>query len=237
MGHNDQNSQGGSFSRNAQKAATFNLSQEKLRSVRFPLGELGKSDVRRLAAELELPVAERDESQEICFIGDGRYTELIDDLRPGLDLGGDIMRLDGSVVGRHRGYHLYTIGQRRGLGVPAERALYVVAIYPDLKRVYVGYKEDLERTEIEVGNVNWVSIPEPAGVIQAEVKIRYRAKRTPATVEVIDGSRVCVRFNEAVTGVAPGQAAVFYRNDLLLGGGWILPSSTPKQRELPASNQ
>lgn len=204
----------------------FNLSQDQLRRALFPLGNLKKEQIRSIASELGLPIAEKEESQEICFVGDGGYPELISRLRPEADLSGEIVSTDGKVLGRHSGFHKYTVGQRRGIGVPADRPLYVVAIDPELRRITVGYKEALERTGLTVSNVNWLSIPPPEDTIKAEVKIRYRAEAAQATLEPLAGNRVRVRFREPRLGIAPGQAAVFYRKDLLLGGGWIKPPGT-----------
>lgn len=201
----------------------FELGQEELRRAVFPLGEKKKKEVRALAAELGLPVKDKAESREICFVGEGEYEALIARLRPGIDLSGEIVGRDGRVLGRHGGFHRFTVGQRRGLGIPADRPLYVLAIDAQSRRVYVGHKEDLERTEFIVSGVNWVSVPPPDEPIEAEVKIRYRAEPAPAVVEPLDGGRAGIRLREPRRGVAPGQAAVFYRDDKLLGGGWIEP--------------
>ena len=199
----------------------FSLKQEQLRNLRFPLGELRKRRVRRLAKKYSLPVAAREESQEICFAPEDNYLSVVEELRPGLNTGGEIVGMDGRVLGRHGGVHRYTVGQRRGLGLPADRPLYVVDVDPEFNRIYVGYREDLERSRVYVSDVNWISIPQPREPLEAEVRIRYRAEAAPATVEPLAGDWVRLTFRAPRTGVAPGQAAVFYRGDLLLGGGII----------------
>lgn len=199
----------------------FDLTQEQLRRARFPLGGLTKEQVREAAAEQGLPVSEKDESQEICFVPDNDYVSLVEELRPGTALCGEIVTIDGKVLGRHDGIHRFTVGQRRGLGIPAERPLYVLAVEPASRRVIVGYKEDLERDHLTACGLNWVSIEPPREPLRAEIKVRSRAPAVSALVEPLAGDRACVRFDNPQKGIAPGQAAVFYRGDLLLGGGWI----------------
>ena len=199
----------------------FGLSQCQLSRVRFPLGGLGKDRVREIAAELGLPAVGRRESQEICFVEDGDHAGFVARRRSLVEAGGEIVNLQGATLGRHCGVHRYTVGQRRGLGIPSARPLYVVALDPARRRVVVGREEDLYREELEASGVNWVSIAEPGGPIRVEAKIRSRSSCEPATVEPLPGRRALVRFDAPQRGVAPGQAVVFYRGDLLLGGGWI----------------
>jgi len=199
----------------------FSLSQSQLSRVRFPLGEYSKGQVREIAAELGLPAAGGRESQEICFVEDGDHAGFVARRRSLVDGVGEIVKLQGATLGRHDGVHRYTVGQRRGLGIPSDRPLYVVALDPARRRVVVGRKEDLDREELEASGVNWVSIAEPGEPIRVEAKIRSRSPCEPATVEPLPGRRALVRFDAPQRGVAPGQAVVFYRDDLLLGGGWI----------------
>ena len=199
----------------------FSTTQEQLARISFPLGGMTKKTVRAVAAEIGLPVAAKRESQEICFVPDNDYSALIADLSPGEDRCGEIVDLQGKVLGKHEGIHRFTIGQRRGIGIPAERALYVVALEPSSRRVVVGCEEDLESDSLTASNVNWVSIEPPRGPLRAEVKIRSRAVAAAATVEPLGAERVRVRFDSPRKGTAPGQAVVFYRGELLLGGGWI----------------
>ena len=196
----------------------FALSQEQLAHTLFPLGGMQKADVRDKARKLGLPAAERPESQDICF---GDYKALVaryaedDEIR-----GGDVVDGAGKVLGRHGGVHTVTVGQRRGLGISAPQALYVVDIDESSKRVVVGKKDELDCRGLIARSVNWI---EPAGESEfaAQVQIRYRA---PAVACVIrpKGNAACeVRFAESLAAVTPGQAAVFYRGDHVLGGGWI----------------
>ena len=197
------------------------LTQSQLRRAMFPLGGMTKDEIRGIAAELNLPSASREESQEICFVPDGDYSRLVAGLRPGIDTSGEIVNSAGEVIGRHRGFHNFTVGQRRGIGIPADQPLYVIAVDAASRRVVVGREDELDRTELCAAEVNWVSIEPPSEPMRAEVMIRSRSKPAPATVEPTGHGEMNVLFDEPQRGVAPGQAAVFYRGDLLLGGGWI----------------
>jgi tRNA-specific 2-thiouridylase len=195
----------------------FALSQQQLSHTMFPLGAMQKSDVRDKARQLGLPAAERPESQDICF---GDYKALVATYaKPNEIRSGDVVDRSGKVLGQHGGVHTVTVGQRRGLGIAATEPLYVVDIDERSKRVVVGKKNELSCAGLIARSVNWLEPPE--GEIQAEVQIRYRA---PAIACVIrpDADAGCeVRFKESYPAVTPGQAAVFYRGDKLLGGGWI----------------
>jgi tRNA-specific 2-thiouridylase len=196
----------------------FALRREQLARIVFPLGEMQKTDVREQARRLKLPAAERPESQDICF---GDYKELVasyaeeDELR-----GGDVINRSGKVLGRHYGIHSVTVGQRRGLGIAAAEPLYVIDIDDKTKQVMVGKKEELRCTGLIASGVNWIDLPEQIE-FAAEVQIRYRAPAVPCTIRsgMNDGCEVV--FHEPVEAVTPGQAAVFYRGDQVLGGGWI----------------
>lgn len=205
----------------------FGLTQEQLSRSLFPLGEMAKADVRALARELNLPVAEKGDSQEICFVPNGDYKAFIEAYcreqnLPLDDRTGDIVTRDGEVLGEHGGYHSYTVGQRRGLGVAAGEPLYVIATEPETRRVVVGRGDDLLTTQFIAGDVNWISIPPITHPHRAHVRIRNKHLPAPATLTPTESpARVAVRFDEPQRAVTPGQGAVFYAEDLVLGGGWI----------------
>jgi tRNA-specific 2-thiouridylase len=201
----------------------FGLSQEQLASALFPVGGLRKAEVRRLAAERGLPVADKPESQEICFVPDGDYAAFVERRAEPADRSGPIVDGAGRTLGRHQGIHRYTVGQRRGLGVAAARPLYVLRVIPRTRTVVVGDPDELARESFTVRGVNWLSIPEPEGAIEAGVKIRHRAPDAPARVRPLPDSRAEVVFREPQRAVTPGQAAVFYQGEVCLGGGWIEP--------------
>jgi tRNA-specific 2-thiouridylase len=196
----------------------FALSRDQLEHTLFPLGEMRKSDVRMQARRLGLPVADRPESQDICF---GDYRALVESYgNPYERVGGDVVDRSGKVLGRHAGIHGVTVGQRKGLGISASRPLYVVDIEEDSKRVVVGTKEELGCKGLIANNVNWIERLEE-NEIAAEVQVRYRSPAIPSVVRKTVAGSLEVRFREDFPAVTPGQAAVFYRGDQLLGGGWI----------------
>jgi len=198
----------------------FTLTQEQLAKVRFPLGELTKEQVRAHAARLQLRVAEKAESQDICFVPDGDYVRFLEEQRGAGTLDGEIVHVDGRVLGRHQGTYRYTIGQRRGLGIAWPEPLFVVAIDAAAKRVMVGEKPYLAVTDFTVEKVNWI-VPLPVEPFAAACRIRYRHHEVPSLIQPVDGNHVTVHLKSAQHGVTPGQAAVFYRDDEVLGGGWI----------------
>ncbi len=204
----------------------FGLTQEQMARTVFPLGEWTKEEVRALARESRLPVAEKPESQEICFVPAGNYVRFIEaylgergEALPAA--AGEVVTTRGEVLGQHQGVHRYTVGQRRGLGVAAGRPLYVVGIDRGANRVVVGEESELRAAACDVRDVNWMScarLEQPARVM---AKIRSRHEPTPATVEPLDANTARVRFDTPQRAVAPGQAAVFYDGERVLGGGWI----------------
>ncbi|MDT7605425.1 MAG: tRNA-uridine 2-sulfurtransferase [Acidobacteriota bacterium] len=205
----------------------WELTQSQLSHAMFPLGEMSKPEVREIARRHDLAVAEKAESQEICFVPDGDYAGFIDryldsegrsDDAPGA---GEIVDTSGRTVGEHAGIHRYTVGQRRGLGLSAERPLYVVQIDATRRRVVVGGDEELLSREFTAAGVNWIAFDEPADPVRAEVRVRYRHEAAPATVEMIGDGRARVVFDEPQRAITPGQATVFYRGEEVLGGGWI----------------
>jgi tRNA-specific 2-thiouridylase len=204
----------------------FGLKQEQMSRTDFPLGELDKTAVREIARRALLPVAEKPESQEICFVPSGNYVKFI-----GAYLGergeslleedGELVTTGGEVIGRHRGVHNYTVGQRKGLGIAAGKPLYVVELDRAANRVIVGDDSDLRTNLCEIGDVNWISFAALEGPVRAEVKIRHRHEPAAATVEPIDTTSARVIFDEPQRAITPGQAAVCYLGEVVLGGGWI----------------
>jgi tRNA-specific 2-thiouridylase len=204
----------------------WGLSQEQLSRSEFPLGELTKEEVRTLARRTNLPVAEKPESMELCFVPTGNYVQFIQAYSKdtGIPLSqseGEIVTEDGAVVGHHNGVHNFTIGQRKGLGFAAGKPLYVLSIDPEKNRVVVGDDDSLRTTSFEVNDVNWVSIEQPSGPIRATVKIRHKHEPTDATVEQIDATTARIAFAAPQRAITPGQGAVFYDGDRILGGAWI----------------
>ena len=200
----------------------FGLKREQLARVRFPLGELTKDEVRAVARGLDLPNSARRDSQEVCFVPEGgSYRDVVERLAPGrLPGAGEIVNLDGRVVGRHGGFQLFTVGQRHGLGVAGKDRLYVVEVTPSTNRVVVGRAEDALQRHLRVRDINWLA-PAPAGPVAAEVQVRSRHRPQRATVTPDHDGGARVEFEEPVLAPAPGQAAVFYGGERLLGGGWI----------------
>ena len=205
----------------------FGLKQEQLARAQFPLGAMTKPEVRELARELGLPVAEKPDSQEICFVPNGDYAGFIDAYfrERGVEserTHGEILDTEGQVLGEHRGVHHFTVGQRRGLGIAAREPLYVIATEPATQRVIVGGSNDLLSARLTAREINWISIPPISAPLRASVKIRNKHLAAPATIyPAADTGRAEVHFDEPQRAITPGQGAVFYDGDLVLGGGWI----------------
>ena len=203
----------------------FELSQAQLSEAMFPLGEMTKPEVRDVAEQAGLSVARKKESYEICFVpekdGYAKIVEKEAGVQPG-EGAGEIVDIDGHVVGTHDGYYQFTIGQRRGLdiGGTPERT-YVVDVNPFTKKVTVGPASMLERDELIAERVHWIAGEPPSGPIEVEARVRSRMADVAATVTPLDGGRARVVFAHKLRAVAPGQAVVFYQDDLCLGGGWI----------------
>ena len=198
----------------------FTLTREQLQYVRFPLGGMTKAEVRGHASRLGLRVAEKAESQDICFVPDGDYVRFLEEQRGPGTMNGDIVHVDGTVLGSHLGTYRYTIGQRRGLGLSWPQPLYVVKIDAAARRVIVGEQEHLAVARCHVGGLNWM-VDTPVAPFATACRIRYRHREVPATVTPGGDGTVEVAFATPQTGVTPGQAAVFYDGDRVLGGGWI----------------
>jgi tRNA-specific 2-thiouridylase len=173
-----------------------------------------------MAGDLGLPVAAKPDSQEICFVPDRDHARFIRQSRPGVDTSGEIVTTDGVVVGRHAGLEQFTVGQRKGLRVAFGERRYVVRLEPESRRVVVGTLDDLARRELVAAGANWLVDP-PTRPFACRVKIRYRSPAYPATVEPLEANRFHVLFDAPCRGIAPGQAAVCYDGDRVLGGGWI----------------
>ncbi len=202
----------------------FATTREQLDYLRFPLGDMDKAETRAHAERLRLPVALKPESQDLCFVANGSYAAVVENLRPGAADPGDIVDLDGNVIGQHQGIIRYTVGQRRGLGIAAPEPLYVVRVEPDTRRVVAGPKEALLKDRFRVGTINWLGDGDgPGQDLDVTVKIRSAAAPVAATIkarpENENGAEV--NLNRAEAGIAPGQACVFYDQDRVLGGGWI----------------
>jgi tRNA-specific 2-thiouridylase len=203
----------------------FELSQEQLAATAFPLGAMTKAAVREAARRFGLDTAEKPESQEICFVPDGDYAAAVERIRPGALPGpGEIVDESGAVLGEHRGIHHFTVGQRRGLGVSAPEALYVSAIDASANRVIVGGVDRLQAAGARLERVSWVAGSPPERSLCARVKIRHRDTGAMAEVEPLAGGSARVIFEKPARAVSPGQAAVFYDGDSVLGGGWIAAS-------------
>jgi tRNA-specific 2-thiouridylase len=198
----------------------YRMTQDQMKRVLFPVGGMRKAEVRALARERGLSAAERAESQEICFVPGDDYRSFLREHAPGTLKAGELVLTDGTVVGKHDGISFFTVGQRRRLGVAAGERLYVVRIEPDTNRVVLGRVSELETREMSVSDPNFIPFDELRSSLKVLVKVRYRSPFVPATIEP-SGHGVRVVFEEPVRGVCPGQAAVFYDGDTVVGGGTI----------------
>jgi tRNA-specific 2-thiouridylase len=201
----------------------FATTRDQLAFLRFPLGGLGKDETRALARRFGLAVAAKPDSQDICFVPTGGYAAIVEKLRPGAFAPGDIVDRDGRVLGRHDGVAHFTVGQRRGLGVAADRPLYVVRIEPDTARVVVGPHRALLRDRLGLREVNWLGDDGSLPADGVAVRVKLRSTQPPVAARVFpgDAGRAEVVLDEPQAGIAPGQACVFYDADRVLGGGWI----------------
>lgn len=201
----------------------FGIPREALDRIIFPLGGLEKDEVRGEAHRLELETADKPDSHEICFVAGGDYKDFVaEKLAQEEQTPGVLKHVDGTVLGEHDGIHNFTIGQRRGLGISYHEPLYVQAIRPDDGTVVVGPDHDVSSRGLVAERCNWLSFERPVGPMECQVKIRYRSEAVPALVTVgADAETAFVEFEEPQRAVTPGQAAVFYRGDEVLGGGWI----------------
>jgi tRNA-specific 2-thiouridylase len=198
----------------------FTLDQSQLAHAMFPVGEVDKTTVREWARELELPVHDKPDSHEICFVPDGDHAAFLE--RQGTHAAaGAIRDTSGHVIGRHEGVHHFTVGQRKGLGLSSPIPLYVVNIDAGANTVTVGPKASLERIDLTASRVNWIRGEAPAGGTRITAQIRHRHREAPARLDPIGRDRARLTFDEPQSAVAPGQAVVFYEGDSVVGGGWI----------------
>jgi len=207
----------------------FGLTQEQLSRTLFPLGGMNKSEVRELARQHGLALAEKPDSQEICFVPGGDYKRFLDaylaesgEALP--DTAGELVTTDGSVIGEHTGIHNFTVGQRKGLGVATGSPLYVLQIRGDQRQVVVGAGDELLSRSLRAKRLNWISIPELRDLLRVEVKIRHRHQPAAATIARAgdNENEIVATFDEPQRAITPGQAAVFYDGDVVVGGGWIV---------------
>ena len=203
-----------------QSYVLFGIARDVLPRVMFPVGGHAKTRIREIAAELGMSVADKKDSQEICFVPDGDYAALVRRKRGAADLGGEIVTVEGEVVGRHAGLEQFTIGQRKGLRLAFGEPRYVVRIEPETRRVVIGTAEQLGRREFTASRTNWLVDP-PQSVLRCHVKVRYKSPPAAAKVTSLADGRMHVVLDEPKAGIAPGQAAVCYAGDRVLGGGWI----------------
>jgi tRNA-specific 2-thiouridylase len=204
----------------------FGLTQEQLSRTLFPLGNLTKPEVREVARERGLALAEKPDSQEICFIPGGDYKQFItayleEQGQPVPDSAGELVASSGEVIGRHEGISNFTVGQRKGLGVSSPTPLYVLAIHPDSHRVTVGAESELTSRTLRANRLNWISIPALTGPMRVKIKIRHRHEPAWATLEPGGDDAILATFDEPQRAITPGQSAVFYDGAEVVGGGWI----------------
>ena len=204
-----------------QSYVLYMLTPEQLKRLRFPLGALTKAEARRIAAENGFINAEKPDSQDICFVPDGDYAAVIERFSGRRTEPGDFIDREGNVLGRHKGVIHYTIGQRRGLGVPGPRSYYVTAIDPAANTVTLSFGEGLFTDTVTLHKINLIAADRIDGALRAKAKIRYRQPEQPVTVTQPDGDTLLLRFDAPQRAVTPGQAAVLYLGDTVLGGGTI----------------
>lgn len=199
----------------------YMLGQEELAHLLFPLGEYTKEEVRAMAMERKLPVAERMESQDLCFVADGDYRRFLKERAPEALRPGPIVDMSRHIIGQHKGLPFYTIGQREGLGIATPQALYVLKIDVESNALVVGTADELGRQALVAGEVNFVSGQAPEGPLEVAAKIRRQAVEVPATLIPLDESRIALRFAQPLRDITPGQGVVFYQGEVVLGGGII----------------
>jgi tRNA-specific 2-thiouridylase len=197
------------------------LGQAQLAHALFPLGDYTKTEVRDMAQSRGLPVFNRADSQDLCFLGKGDYREFLSRHAPGAARPGQILDTVGRTLGQHRGLPYYTIGQRKGLGVAAPQALYVLAVDPARNVVIVGTADEMGERELTASDINYVSGRPPPGPARITAKIRYKAPATPATLTPLPSGGAHVQFDEPLPDITPGQGVVFYQDEVVLGGGTI----------------
>lgn len=204
-----------------QSYVLFSLDQTQLSRALFPLGNMTKDEVREKAREMNLKTKDKPESQDICFVTGNSYSDLIAE-RTGIRIGNGLLKdTSGNTLGTHKGIHNFTIGQRKGLGMAFDGPRYVIDIDPAQNIITIGPADDLLKDTFTVNDVNWVTYERPEGKLFASVKIRYKNDESPAVIYPLENNRVKVKFEKPQRAIAPGQAAVFYDGNIILGGGWI----------------
>jgi tRNA-specific 2-thiouridylase len=203
-----------------QSYVLFGVARHFLSRMLLPVGDFEKPQIRELAREIGLRVADKRDSQEICFVTSGDHADFVRRRRGECETAGEFVSPEGAVLGRHDGIEQFTIGQRRGVGLAFGEPRYVVQIEPETNRVVIGTRANLERDQLMANRVNWLVNP-PGSAIRCEAQIRYNSAASPALAEPLDDGRLRVTFDAPRTGIAPGQAVVLYDDDQVLGGGWI----------------
>jgi tRNA-uridine 2-sulfurtransferase len=211
----------GRDSKKDQSYFLFSLRQDQLARALFPLGDLSKNESREVARESNLKTAEKEESMEICFVPDKDYGKFLRQSKLVQSHRGEIVDLQGRVLGHHEGIEFYTIGQRKGLRISSPKPLYVIELDAATNRVIVGDDTDLERDEFKIERCHWIPFDNPPPRLEADAKIRYNHPGTPATVVPLANDEARVRLHAPQRAVTPGQACVFYQEELVVGGGWI----------------
>lgn len=199
----------------------FATTKNQLEFIDFPLGSYNKGEIRKLAANYNLKVADKPDSQDICFVGDGSYTNIIKKLRPGAIDEGDIIDIDGNIIGRHKGIINYTIGQRKGLGISHNEPLYVIKIDSASNKIILGKENYLYNREFTINQVNLLIEEDENTSFKAYVRLRSSQKESSAIISKIDKDNFQIYLDEPQKSITPGQACVIYNNDRVLGGGWI----------------
>ncbi len=199
----------------------YTMTQDQLSKTLFPIGNLTKIEVRAKAEKLGLPVAQRPDSQEICFIPDNNYVRFLKERIPGAFQSGPIIKEDGQVLGKHDGIIHFTVGQRRGMGIAAPHPLYVLDINPQKNRIVVGPNESLYKRHLRVSSLNWISKAEVTGPLSVKARIRYKHREEKAKLEVLESGELRVQFDKPQRAITPGQAVVFYDSEVVVGGGII----------------
>lgn len=200
----------------------FSLTQRQLAHAVFPVGDWRKDDVREYAQAKGLPVADKPDSQEICFVPDGDYARFVEAHAPeGTDGDGAILDRAGTTLGRHTGVHRFTVGQRKGLGLSTGTPMYVLELRPSDNAVVVGPRQALDQTQVRASGVNWIAGSPPTSPRAVTAQIRHRHRPAAARLTARDRDRADLEFDEPQTAISPGQAVVFYEDDLVIGGGWI----------------
>jgi len=222
-----------------QSYVLFGIRRDLLSRILLPVGEYQKPAIREFAEEAGLRVAQKKDSYEICFVPGDDYAGFLNNYRDLGNTAGDFIDTDGEVLGQHAGYEKFTVGQRKGLGIAFGEPRFVLSVNAETRQVVLGTREDLATQHVRINGLNWL-VDRPAESFECAVKLRYQQKSTPCSVQIVNNDEAQITLNQPVLGVAPGQAAVFYDGDKVLGGGWIqaelddfanrsLPASMPKE--------